>query len=113
MGDIRVAVSKAAVDYYFKNSRDIPEHLLKSSSAGRASELLEDAITYSEQGSRYALIFCDDEVQLFTVTSDGYSPGLYGYYGTLGPAKVKNVQLYQVFIVEDGYGMLERVVTPY
>lgn len=113
MGDLRVAVSKAAVDYYFKNSRDIPEPLLKSSSASRASELLEDAITYSQPGSRHALIFCDDEVQLFTVDITGFSRGLYGYYGTLGPAKVKNAQLYQLFFVEDGYGMLERVVTPY
>lgn len=110
--DLRIAVRKVAMDYFFKHARSVDDAVIEASGVTAAREALEEIIPYSEAGSRHALLFSENDVQLFRVDVEGQSRGLIGYYGLLSPDQVKRAKLYQVFIVEEGYGMLEEVATP-
>lgn len=100
------------MDYFFKHARSVDDAVIEASGVTAAREALEEIIPYSEAGSRHALLFSENDVQLFRVDVEGQSRGLIGYYGLLSPDQVKRAKLYQVFIVEEGYGMLEEVATP-
>lgn len=69
-------------------------------------EAIEDAIPWSSPDSRYALLFTETDVQLFYVSHDGYSQGMRGYLRFTPPQKAK---VYQVFMADEGYGVLAEL----
>lgn len=107
--DLRFAVRQLAMSYFFGSAREAGECVMRSSGAGEAMEALDDILAYSVPTSIHVILFDGNHAHAFYVDKNGYSKGLGGYLRYMTEPQLERCKIYQIFVVDDGQGIVELV----